>query len=44
MFSIEMFLPYADLHALQRFMEEKKKKKTFKICPTVPELKDHLFS
>ena len=38
----DISLPYADSQALQRFVEGKKKN-TFKIYPTVPELKDHLF-
>lgn len=39
----DISLLYADSQALQRFVEGEKKKKPFKICPTVPELKDHLF-
>ena len=44
MFSMEIFLSSMQTHKLYKDLwRGKKKKKPFKICPTVPELKDHLF-
>lgn len=45
MFSMEIFLSPIQTHKLCKdlWRGKKKRKKTFKIYPTVPELKDHLF-